>query len=100
MANTNITITWHHHGSNTTNEFVFEMSDENLMRITNAGRFIYGTENPETMITDPVTHLRASRLLSRQMLKGMREQVLQHEYNQLAANIAPIDSTEIGAEEP
>ena len=98
-----ITITWVDEGANTTHEYVHNMTDENLERIIEAGRLIYGQANAETMLVEPVSKNRSRRMMVREAVREWKDRARQVEITiaqtEAVVNIAPIDSTETNAEE-
>ena len=94
-----ITFTWYDEGANTTNVFVHEFTDENLNRVIEAGRRIYGTMNAETMILELATKNKARREMCKEAIRLWKERGRQEEIivaqSGVAANIPPIDSTEV-----
>lgn len=99
MANTSITFTWYHAGQNRTDSYVHEMSDEAMDRIIEAGRRIFATTNAETMQIETASRNRSRKEMCKESLRIWRERARQEEIivaqEGVAANIPPIESTEV-----
>lgn len=99
MANTNITFTWWHEGANTTDTYIHEMSDEAMDRIIEAGRRVFGTMNAETMTLELASRNKSRKQMCKESLQVWKERSRQEEIivatDGVAANIPPIESTEV-----
>lgn len=99
MANTNITFTWFNAGANTTDSYIHEMSDTDMDRIIEAGRRVFGTMNAETMTLELATKNGARKKMCKESLQVWKDRSRQEEIivatSGVAANIPPIESTEV-----
>ena len=99
MANTNITFTWFDAGANTTDSYIHEMTDEGMDRIIEAGRRVFGTMNAETMTLELASRNKSRKQMCKESLQVWKDRSRQEEIivaqDGVAANIPPIDSTEI-----
>lgn len=99
MANTSITFTWFDAGANTTDIYIHEMSDEAMGRIVEAGRRIFGRMNAETMTLELASRNKSRKEMCKESLRVWKDRSRQEEIivaqDGVAANIPPIDSTEI-----
>lgn len=99
MANSSITFTWHDGAANTTDIYVHEFSDANYDRIIEAGRRIFGTMNAETMLLELASKNKSRKQTSNESVRLWKERARQEEIivaqEGVAANIAPIGSTEL-----
>jgi hypothetical protein len=99
MANTSITFTWFDAGANTTDSYVHEMSDEAMDRIIQAGRRVFGTMNAETMTLELATKNQSRKKMCKESLQVWKDRARQEEIivaqNGVAANIPPIESSEV-----
>lgn len=99
MANTSITFTWYHAGNDTTDVYVHEMTDEAMNRIIEAGRRIFGTMNAETMMLELASKNKSRKQMCKESLQVWKDRARQEEIivaqDGVAANIPPIESTEV-----
>jgi hypothetical protein len=99
MANTNITFTWFDATANTEDLYVHEMTTEDMDRIIEAGRRIFGTMNAETMTLELASRNKSRKSMSKEALRLWKERARQEEIivaqDGVAANIPPIESTEL-----
>ena len=94
MANTNITVSFHDHASNTTATYTHELSSDNLNRVVSAARRKFATPNAETMTLELAAPGAALKKLVALTLEQYKELTLNIEREAALANIAPIDSSE------
>jgi hypothetical protein len=99
MANTNITFTWYDETANTTDLYVHEMTSADMDRIIEAGRRIFGTMNAETMTLELASRNKSRKSMSKEALRVWKDRARQEEIivaeQGVAANIPPIESTEV-----
>lgn len=99
MANTSITFTWYHAGQDRTDSYVHEMSDASMDRIIEAGRRIFATMNAESMQIELATRNRSRKEMCKESLRVWKDRARQEEIivaqEGVAANIPPIESTEV-----
>lgn len=99
MANTSITFTWYNAVANTTDVYVHEMTEAAMDRIIDAGRRIFGTMNAETMTLELASKNKARKQMCKESLQVWKDRTRQEEIivaqQGVAANIPPIDSTEV-----
>ena len=99
MANTNVTFTWFDASKNTTDAYVHEMTSEDMDRIIEAGRRVFGTMNAETMTLELASKNKSRKQMCKESLRIWKERARQEEIvvaqQGVAANIPPIESTEV-----
>jgi hypothetical protein len=97
MAST-ITFTWYDETANTTDIYVHEFSQANYDRVIEAARRTYGSMNAETMLLELVSRNKARKELGKDVIRLWKDRAREQEIivaqQGVAANIAPIDSTE------
>ena len=99
MANSSITFTWHDGAANTTDIYVHEFSDANYDRIIDAARRHYGSMNAETMTLEHASKNNARKEASKDAVRVWKDRAREQEIivaqQGVAANIPPVDSTEV-----
>lgn len=98
MAST-ISITFYNGSANTTDIYTHEFTDENYDRVIQAGRRIFGTMNAETMTLELASKNQARKQMTKETIRLWKDRARQEEIivaqDGVAANIPPIDSTEV-----
>jgi hypothetical protein len=99
MANTSITFTWYDAVKDSTDIYVHEFTEENLDRIIEAGRRVYGTMNAETMTLELASRNKARKEMCKDVIRLWKDRARQEEVVVATANVAntipPIESTEV-----
>jgi hypothetical protein len=99
MANSSITFSWYDESANTTDIYVHEFSQANYDRIIEAGRRTFGTMNAETMTLEIASKNKARKETSKESVRLWKDRARQSEIivaeQGVAANVPPIDSTEV-----
>jgi hypothetical protein len=99
MANSSITFSWYDESANTTDIYVHEFSQANYDRIIEAGRYAFGTMNAQTMLMELVSKNKARKQTCKESVQIWKDRARQLEISlataNTAANIPPIDSTEV-----
>jgi hypothetical protein len=99
MANSSITFSWYDESANTTDIYVHEFSQANYDRIIEAGRRIFGTMNAETMTLELASRNKSRKETSKESVRIWKDRAREQEIivaqNGVAANIPPVDSTEL-----
>ena len=98
MAST-ITFTWYDESANTTDIYVHEFTNNNYDRVIEAGRRTYGSMNAETMLLELVSKNKARKEMCKDSVRLWKDRAREQEIivaqNGVAANIPPVDSTEL-----
>jgi hypothetical protein len=99
MANSSITFSWYDESANTTDIYVHEFNQNNYDRVIDAARRIFGTMNAETMLLELASRNKARKETCKESVRIWKDRARQEEIivaqDGVAANIPPIDSTEI-----
>jgi hypothetical protein len=99
MANSSITFTWYDESANTTDIYVHEFSNANYDRVIEAGRRHYGSMNAETMTLELASKNKARKEASKDAVRVWKDRARQTEIiiaqDGVAANVPPVDSTEV-----
>jgi len=99
MANSRITFSGYDESANTTDIYVHEFSQANYDRIIEAGRRIFGTMNAETMTLELASRNKSRKETSKESVRIWKDRAREQEIivaqNGVAANIPPVDSTEL-----
>ena len=97
MAST-ITFTWYDESANTTDIYVHEFTNNNYDRVIDAARRHYGSMNAATMLLELASKNKARKEASKDAIRVLKDRARETEIivaqQGVAANIAPIDSTE------
>jgi hypothetical protein len=99
MANSSITFSWYDEEANTTDIYVHEFNQTNYDRVIEAGRRHYGSMNAETMLLELASKNKARKEASKDAVRVWKDRARQSEIivaeQGVAANVPPIDSTEV-----
>jgi hypothetical protein len=99
MANSSITFSWYDESANTTDIYVHEFNQSGYDRVIDAARRIFGTMNAETMTLELASRNKARKETSKESVRIWKDRARQEEIivaqDGVAANIPPIDSTEV-----
>lgn len=99
MANSSIKFSWYDESANTTDIYVHEFTQTNYNRVIDAARRVFGTMNAETMLLELVSRNKARKETSKESIRIWKDRARQEEIivaqNGVAANIPPVDSTEV-----
>lgn len=99
MANSSITFSWYDESANTTDIYVHEFNQNNYDRVIEAARRVFGTMNAETMLLELASKNKARKETVKESVRIWKDRARQEEIivaeQGVAANIPPIDSTEV-----
>lgn len=99
MANSSITFSWYDESANTTDIYIHEFNQNNYDRVIDAARRVFGTMNAETMTLETASKNKARKETCKESVRIWKDRARQEEIivaqDGVAANIPPIDSTEV-----